>query len=57
MEVEQGCSANCGLIEDRDHLFFQCDFYRKIWQLTCSCLGFYTAFHINLMSHLTQLVA
>ena len=53
-EVEQGCSANCGLTEDRDHLFFQCDFYCKIWQLTGSWLGVSIAFHGNLMSHLTQ---
>jgi hypothetical protein len=54
MEVEQGCSANCGLIEDRDQIFFQCDFYGKIWRLTGSWLGFSTTFHGILMSHLTQ---
>ena len=53
-DVEQGCSANCGLTEDMDHLFFQCDFYGKIWTLTCSWLGFSIAFRGNLMSYLTQ---
>jgi len=25
------CSAACGCIEDRDHLFFQCSVYRSLW--------------------------
>ena len=53
-EVERGCSANYALTEDSDHLFFQCGFYGKIWQLTGSWLGFSKAFHGHLMSHLTQ---
>jgi len=53
-DVEHGYSANCGLTEDRDHLFIFSDIYSKNWQLTGSWLGFSTAFHGNLMAHLTQ---
>jgi len=30
---EQGCVANCGTNEDKEHLFFTCSFFSGLWNL------------------------
>lgn len=42
---EQGCVANCGSNEDKDHLFINCVFFGGLWPLIAGWLGFSTAFH------------
>jgi len=34
LDVSQvSCVASCGAVEDKDHLFFQCDHYGRLWLL------------------------
>jgi hypothetical protein len=49
---EQGCIANCGFNEDRDHLFLTCGFFDGVWHIIAAWLGFSTAFHCHFFEHL-----
>lgn len=51
------CAALCGKEEERDHLFFQCDHYGRLWLLVSRWLGIFTALHGNLHTHATQFCA
>ena len=51
---DQNCVANCGLNEDRDHLFLNCGFFGGIWQCIEDWLGFSTVFHCSFQSHFHQ---
>jgi hypothetical protein len=51
------CAALCGKEEERDHLFFQCDYYGRLWLLISNWLGFDTVFHGNLNMHANQFCA
>ncbi|GAU48696.1 hypothetical protein TSUD_186890 [Trifolium subterraneum] len=39
------CATSCGKVEDRDHLFFQCEVYGRIWLLVSKWLGFDSIFN------------
>jgi hypothetical protein len=53
---EQCCIANCGLNEDREHLFLTCGFFGGVWNIIADWLGFSTAFHCHFFEHLHLLV-
>jgi len=42
---EQGCIANCGYNEDREHLFLTCGFFGGVWNIIAEWLGFSIVFH------------
>jgi len=48
------CSTGCGCVEDRDHLFIQCNFYGCLGYLISGWLGFSTVHHGNILYHLFQ---
>jgi len=48
------CAVLCGKAEERDHLFFQCDHYGRLWLLLSHWLGIATVLHGNLNSHPNQ---
>jgi len=55
LDVSQiSCSAVCGGLEDRDHLFFMCDFYGRLWLLKSGWLGISTVLHGNILAHSTH---
>ncbi|KEH29019.1 endonuclease/exonuclease/phosphatase family protein [Medicago truncatula] len=43
--------------EERDHLFFQCDYYGRLWLMLSDWLGFVTVLNGNLYSHANQFCA
>jgi len=45
-------SADYAFMEDRDHLFFQCDLYGRLWSMICGWLSFSMVRHGNLHDHL-----
>jgi hypothetical protein len=51
---ETFCSAECGFVEDRDHLFFKFVSYGRLWLLIVDWLGISTAFHENVLNHSIQ---
>ncbi|XP_024626681.1 uncharacterized protein [Medicago truncatula] len=51
------CAALCGKEEERDHLFFQCDHYGRLWLLISNWFGIVTVFHGTLFSHTHQFCA
>jgi len=51
------CSALCGKEEDRDHLFFQCDHYGRLWLLILNWLDIVTALPGDLYTHANQFCA
>ena len=51
------CAALCGKEEERDHLFFQCDHYGRLWLLRSHWLGIVTVLHGNLNTHANQFCA
>jgi len=48
------CVGSCGKHEDIDHLFFSCDFFRRIWYGISSWLGFTTVHPARVSDHLFQ---
>jgi len=46
--------TDCGCLEDKDHFFFNCDFYDRLWNYTSGWLGFILAPQGNLFNHLLQ---
>jgi len=48
------CLADYVLVEDRDHLFFNCSSYGRLWLLIPGWLGIYMAFHGTLLDHSIQ---
>jgi len=53
---DQGCIANCGFNEDRDHLFINCPVFGGLWPQITKWLGFSTIFHGSLVHHLHRFV-
>lgn len=51
-DIDQGCVANCGANENKDHLFINCAFFGGMWLLIVGWLSFSTAFHGSLINHL-----
>ncbi|XP_024641765.1 uncharacterized protein [Medicago truncatula] len=51
------CGALCGNEEDMDHLFFQCNYYGRLWLMISDWLGFVTVLNGNLYSHAHQFCA
>ncbi|XP_024634465.1 uncharacterized protein [Medicago truncatula] len=51
------CVTSCGKEEERDHLFFLCDHYGRLWLLISQWLGFVTTLNGNLHSHASQFCA
>ena len=51
------CSALCGKEEERDHLFFQCDHYGRLWLLISNWLDIVTALPGELNTHANQFCA
>jgi len=49
---EQGCVANCGSNEDRDHLFQNCGSFGVLWQYIVGWFGFSTSIHGSFFNHL-----
>jgi hypothetical protein len=49
--AQLSCAALCGELEDRDHLFFWCDVYERIWLLISKWLGFESAFNATTCTH------
>lgn len=45
------CASLCGGLEDKDHLFFKCDYYGCLWLLVWNWLGIDTIFHGDIISH------
>ena len=48
------CSVECGLAEDRDHLFIKCKVFGSIWFTISGWLGISIDFHGNIQDHLLQ---
>jgi hypothetical protein len=48
---QNSCSALCGGMEDRDHLFFKCDYYGRLWLLISEWLGTAMVFQGDIISH------
>lgn len=53
-ETQSFCSTSCSEIEDKNHLFFKCDFYGNRWLLISGFLGVSTVLHGNLLVHSIQ---
>ena len=51
------CAASCGELEDKDHLFFKCDHYGRLWLLISQWLGIDRVFHGELNTHSNQFCA
>jgi hypothetical protein len=51
------CAASCGAVEDRDHLFFKCEHYGRLWLLISHWLGIVTVLHGDLYVHSNQFCA
>ena len=51
---EQGCTTNCCVNEDMDHLFVKCDFYGRLWYFISSWLGFCTTYNGKVLEHIYQ---
>ena len=51
---DQGCVANCGSNEDREHLFFTCSFFGDLWKLVVGWLGISTVLHCQFFDQLHQ---
>ncbi|XP_024636174.1 uncharacterized protein [Medicago truncatula] len=51
------CAALCGKEEERDHFFFQCDHYGRLWLLISNWFGIVKVFHGNIFSHANQFCA
>ena len=45
------CAALCGELEDRDHLFFCCDVYGRIWLLVSKWLGIDSVYNDTISTH------
>jgi len=45
------CSVGCDIMEDRDHLTFQCNFYSQLWYLTYGWLGITFVLQGKLQAH------
>ena len=45
------CATLCGKLEVRDHLFFKCNHYGRLWLLISSWLGIVTVFHAEINIH------
>jgi hypothetical protein len=52
--AQLSCAALCGDLEDRDHLFFRCGVYGRIWLLISKWLGFESAFNATPSTHAYQ---
>lgn len=52
VKIDINFSADCGRVEDIDHLFINCDLFGRLWSLISSLLGISTSFHDNLQDHL-----
>jgi len=50
----QLCMRVCGLMEDIDHFFISCEFFRKIWLGISHWLGFSTIRHAHVVDHFYQ---
>ena len=48
------CTALCSKEEERDHLFFQCDHYGRLWLLIFNWLDIVTALPGDLYTHVNQ---
>jgi len=48
------CSTLCGREEDRDHLFFQCDHYGRLWLLISNWIDIVTVLPGDLYTHANQ---
>jgi len=48
------CAALCGELEDRDHLFFRCDVYGRIWPLVSKWLGIDSVYNGTISTHSSQ---
>lgn len=48
VKVDINFSADCGCVEDIDHLFINCDLFGRLWSLISSLLSISTSFHGNL---------
>ncbi|GAU35536.1 hypothetical protein TSUD_155670 [Trifolium subterraneum] len=53
-DTQLSCATMCGALEDRNHLFFQCDVYGRVWPLVSKWLGYESAFHGTIEAHSTQ---
>lgn len=47
----------CGCLEDRYHLFFQCEFFVRVWSHISVWLGLETLHYGNFLDHLLQKVS
>jgi len=47
----------CGCLEDRDNLFFQCEFYGQVWSHIYVRLGLSTVHYGYFLDHLLQKVS
>jgi len=45
------CLVGCDIVEDRNHLFFQCSFYEQLWYLTSRWLGITFVSQSELQAH------
>jgi len=51
------CATLCGEEEERDHLFFKCDHYSRLWLLISHRLGIVTVLHGDLNIHANKFCA
>ncbi|GAU11374.1 hypothetical protein TSUD_343650 [Trifolium subterraneum] len=43
-DSQLACTTQCGLQEDSDHLFFQCEYYGRLWPMVSRWLGVSSVF-------------
>jgi len=51
------CTVLCGKEENRDHLFFQCDHYGRLWLMISNWLGIVTVLSGDLHTHVNHFCA
>lgn len=52
---QASCLALCGCMENKNNLFFKCDYYGRLWLLISDWLGIGTVSQGDVISHSTTL--
>ena len=52
--TDQECTTTCGMNEDVNHLFVNCNFCGRLWYLVSRWLGFSIVYNCRILEHIYQ---